>query len=117
MNAQHLGPAAVIRTDGFSRSVQPEICPRLRIIFYLRTQGQPHPQIIIHRKIKRGIERPDGARIVARRAQPRAVLGGGAQELVLFLYGRKQVARVTLSGAGQQGQLGQAANAAGNAVR
>ena len=44
------------------------------------------------------LERPDGARIVARRGQPRAVLSGGPQELVLFLYGRKQVARVSLSG-------------------
>jgi uncharacterized protein (TIGR03085 family) len=45
------------------------------------------------------LERPDGARIVARRGQPRAVLSGGAQELVLFLFGRGQVARVSLSGA------------------
>ena len=45
------------------------------------------------------LERPDGARIVARRGQPRAVLSGGAQELVLFLHGRGQVARVSLSGA------------------
>jgi uncharacterized protein (TIGR03085 family) len=61
-------------------------------------------RLLAHRVRGAGLdlERPDGARIVARRAQPRAVLGGGAQELVLFLYGRKQVARVTLSGAGQQ---------------
>ena len=44
------------------------------------------------------LERPDGVRIVARRAQPRAVLTGGPQELVLFMFGRKKVARVTLSG-------------------
>ena len=61
-------------------------------------------RLLAHRVRGAGLdlERPDGARIVARRVQPRAVLGGGAQELVLFLYGRKQVARVTLSGAGQQ---------------
>ena len=61
-------------------------------------------RLLAHRVRGAGLdlERPAGARIVARRAQPRAVLGGGAQELVLFLYGRKQVARVTLSGAGQQ---------------
>jgi uncharacterized protein (TIGR03085 family) len=45
------------------------------------------------------LERPDGVRIVARRGESRATLSGGAQELVLFLYGRKQVARVSLSGA------------------
>ena len=45
------------------------------------------------------LERPDGVRIVARRGESRATLSGGAQELVLFLYGRQQVARVSLSGA------------------
>jgi len=44
------------------------------------------------------LERPDGEQIVARRAEPRAVLTGGAQELVLFLHDRRQVAKVTLSG-------------------
>jgi uncharacterized protein (TIGR03085 family) len=44
------------------------------------------------------LERPDGERIVARRAQPRAVLSGGAQELVLYLSGRSQVANVSLNG-------------------
>ena len=44
------------------------------------------------------LERPDGQRIVARKGEPRAVLSGGAQELVLFLFGREQVARVSLSG-------------------
>ncbi|MGD0983169.1 MAG: TIGR03085 family metal-binding protein [Acidimicrobiales bacterium] len=44
------------------------------------------------------LERPDGARIVARRGQPRAVLSGGPQELALFLCGRGKVARVSLSG-------------------
>lgn len=51
------------------------------------------------------LERPDGARIVARRGQPRAVLSGGAQELVLFLYGRGQVARVSLSGTDEAPQV------------
>jgi uncharacterized protein (TIGR03085 family) len=45
------------------------------------------------------LERPDGERIVAHRGEPGAVLSGGPQELVLFLYGRAQVARVALSGA------------------
>ena len=44
------------------------------------------------------LERPDGGRIVARRGEPGAVLSGGAQEIVLFLYGRKRVARVSLGG-------------------
>ncbi len=44
------------------------------------------------------LERPDGEKIVARRSEPRAVLSGGAQELVLFLHDRREVARVTLSG-------------------
>ena len=44
------------------------------------------------------LERPDGGRIVARRGEPRAVLSGGAQELVLYLCGRKEAARVSLSG-------------------
>jgi len=44
------------------------------------------------------LERPDGTRIAARRGQPRAVLAGGPQELVLFLYGRKKVASVSVSG-------------------
>ncbi|MGO9964864.1 MAG: TIGR03085 family metal-binding protein [Acidimicrobiales bacterium] len=44
------------------------------------------------------LERPDGARIAARRGQPRAVLSGGPQEIVLFLFGRKKVANVALSG-------------------
>lgn len=45
------------------------------------------------------LQRPDGERIVAHRGGPSAVLSGGPQELVLFLYGRAQVARVALSGA------------------
>jgi uncharacterized protein (TIGR03085 family) len=44
------------------------------------------------------LERPDGERIVARRAEPRAVLRGGVQDLVLFLCGRDQVAEVVLGG-------------------
>lgn len=44
------------------------------------------------------LERSDGGRIVARRGEPRAVLSGGAQELVLYLFGRTGAARVTLSG-------------------
>ncbi len=44
------------------------------------------------------LERPDGEQIVARRAEPRAVLSGAAQELVLFLHDRRDVARVSLSG-------------------
>jgi len=44
------------------------------------------------------LERPDGERIVARAAEPRAVLSGGPQELVLCLYGRGEMARVTLGG-------------------
>ena len=45
------------------------------------------------------LERPDGERITARRGHPTAVLSGGAQELVLFLSGRRQVAKVSLQGA------------------
>jgi len=44
------------------------------------------------------LELPDGERIVARRDEPRAVLSGGAQELVLFLHDRPEVAKVSLSG-------------------
>ena len=44
------------------------------------------------------LESPTGARITARRGEPRAVLSGGPQELVLYLYGRRQVAKVTLAG-------------------
>jgi len=44
------------------------------------------------------LERPDGEQFVARNSEPRAVLSGSAQELVLFLHGRRQVARVSLSG-------------------
>jgi uncharacterized protein (TIGR03085 family) len=44
------------------------------------------------------LERPEGNRIVARKGDLWAVLSGGPQELVLFLYGRGQVARVSLSG-------------------
>ena len=51
------------------------------------------------------LERPEGERIVARRGEPRAVLSGGAQELVLFLSGRGQVARVSLSGAEEAQQI------------
>jgi uncharacterized protein (TIGR03085 family) len=51
------------------------------------------------------LERPGGERIVARRGEPRAVLSGSAQELVLFLSGRGQVARVSLSGAEEAQQI------------
>ena len=44
------------------------------------------------------LERPDGQRLVAHRGEPRAVLSGGPQELVLCLEGRGRVARVSLSG-------------------
>ena len=44
------------------------------------------------------LERPDGERMVAHRGEPRAVLSGGPQELVFYLYGRGQAARVSLSG-------------------
>jgi uncharacterized protein (TIGR03085 family) len=56
---------------------------------------------VITRKIRGAgleLERPDGERMIAHGGEPRAVLSGGAQELVLFLYGRQQVARVSLSG-------------------
>jgi uncharacterized protein (TIGR03085 family) len=56
---------------------------------------------VLTRKIRAtGLDlvRPDGERIVARRGETHAVLSGGPQELVLFLYGRNQVARVSLSG-------------------
>ncbi len=57
-------------------------------------------RLLTHRVRGAGLdlERPDGARIAARRGQPRAVLSGGPQELVLFLHGRKKVASVSLSG-------------------
>ena len=42
--------------------------------------------------------RPDGERIVARRAEPRATLSGSVQDLVLFLFGREAVADVVLGG-------------------
>ena len=42
--------------------------------------------------------RPDGERIVAHRATPVATVAGGAQELLLYLYGRGKVARVTIEG-------------------
>jgi len=51
------------------------------------------------------LERPEGGRIVARRGQPRVVLSGGAQELVLFVCGRQQVARISLSGADEAQQV------------
>ncbi|MGD1012028.1 MAG: TIGR03085 family metal-binding protein [Acidimicrobiales bacterium] len=44
------------------------------------------------------LERSDGKRIIARKGGSSAVLTGGAQELVLFLYGRGQAARVSLTG-------------------
>ena len=44
------------------------------------------------------LERPDSRRLVARRGEPRAVLSGSAQELVLYLFGRKDAARVVLGG-------------------
>ena len=44
------------------------------------------------------LERPDGERMVARRGEPRAVLSGGPRSSCLFLEGRGEVARVTLSG-------------------
>ncbi len=44
------------------------------------------------------LESPTGARITAHRGEPRAVLSGGPQELVLYLYGRRQAAKVLLSG-------------------
>lgn len=44
------------------------------------------------------LEGRDGSRLVARPAEPRAVVSGGAQELVLFLFGRSSVARVTITG-------------------
>jgi len=44
------------------------------------------------------LESPSGERIVARRGESVAVLSGGAQELVLYLYGRAQAAKVSLSG-------------------
>ena len=47
------------------------------------------------------VERPDGERIVARAAQPRAVLIGKVQDLVLFLFGRDKVANVELIGTEQ----------------
>jgi uncharacterized protein (TIGR03085 family) len=45
------------------------------------------------------LESPFGERIVARRGESVAVLSGGAQELVLYLYGRSQAAKVSLGGA------------------
>ena len=57
MDSDHLGPATVIGKDGLARSVQPEICPGLRHIFDLVVRGDARPKIIIHRKIKGGIER------------------------------------------------------------
>ena len=63
---------------------------------------------LLTRKLKGAgleLERPDGLRIVARAGGPRAVLSGGAQEIVLFLYGRKQVARVSIAGDGRQAVL------------
>ncbi|HLN06290.1 MAG TPA: TIGR03085 family metal-binding protein, partial [Acidimicrobiales bacterium] len=59
---------------------------------------------MLTRKVKGAgldLERPDGERIVARREEPRAVLSGGVQEIVLFLLGRNQVAKVSLSGSEQ----------------
>jgi uncharacterized protein (TIGR03085 family) len=44
------------------------------------------------------LESPEGKRIVAHKGEPSATLRGGAQELVLYLYGRGRVAEVTLSG-------------------
>jgi uncharacterized protein (TIGR03085 family) len=44
------------------------------------------------------LESPEGERIVAHRGEPRAVLSGGPQELVLYLCGRPQAAKVSLSG-------------------
>jgi uncharacterized protein (TIGR03085 family) len=41
---------------------------------------------------------PEGKTIIARSAEPKAVLSGGAQELVLYLSGRAKVARVSLGG-------------------
>lgn len=41
---------------------------------------------------------PEGESIIARSGEPRAVLTGGAQELVLYLSGRGQMAKVSLSG-------------------
>ena len=42
--------------------------------------------------------RPDGERVVARTATPRAIVTGGPQELALFLYGRGSATRVTIDG-------------------
>jgi uncharacterized protein (TIGR03085 family) len=44
------------------------------------------------------LESPEGARIVAHGGEPCAVLSGGAQELVLYLSGRSEVAKVSLTG-------------------
>jgi uncharacterized protein (TIGR03085 family) len=60
-----------------------------------------HMAKLLARKVRGAgleLERPDGERLVARRGEPRAVLSGGPQELVLFLEGRGGVADVTLSG-------------------
>jgi uncharacterized protein (TIGR03085 family) len=40
----------------------------------------------------------DGKKVVARQATPMATVTGGPQELLLFLYGRGQAARVSIEG-------------------
>ncbi|MER6107313.1 TIGR03085 family metal-binding protein [Streptomyces hirsutus] len=44
------------------------------------------------------LRRPDGRTVVARRGTPVVTVTGEASELVLFLYGRRQVAKVDLEG-------------------
>lgn len=44
------------------------------------------------------LRRPDGRTVVARRGTPVVTVTGEASELVLFLYGRREVAKVDLEG-------------------
>jgi uncharacterized protein (TIGR03085 family) len=59
-----------------------------------------HLSKLMTRKLKVGLELEStgGERIVAHAGEPRAILSGAPQELVLFLQGRSGAARVALGG-------------------